>query len=929
MRKVIFLVSCFLLSVAAISQGVLKGKLVIDTIKKQPLSLATITVFKAKDTSIVTYRLSDGEGNFKVPGLPYNLDMRVVITASGYKVYRKEFTLSATQPQLELGILKIDTDTAELDEVLVYAERPPVSIKKDTIEFNASAFKTLPTSVVEDLLRKLPGVEVDPDGNIKVNGRTANRILVDSKDFFGGDPKVATRNLPANLIDKVQVVDDAEQLERNPEINKSELGVVINLKFKKSIKKGWFGKAYAGAGKGSTTHYETGAIINSFRDTLQVSLLGYSNNLNKAGFGVTDLEELGGFKRSNSGGNSGFGIWNDGGISMNGISFGGTDRGLQRSTGGGININHDPNKKLNLNFQYFYGSIVSDYNNIYTAVQFIRDTTLTNIGGSDELAKQFNHKIGLRLGWKIDSVSTLNFRPSFTLRTTNATRDSWSKASSNFDPKMNETNNHTISEGKERNYSHELSYRRSFKKKGRNIFINNNLSIGNNDNQQVNDVSSVFYTGTPSIKELNQLRQRDYNNQRTNTQITYNEPLTKTLRLQLTNNFTYFNEYEQVITNDWDPLTEKYVSFNDSLSNEMKRKGYRNNTALILHRQGKKVTFSPGIQLQSLNIDNSYRKSASVNQGFFYLMPTLNITAGSFNVSYNINVNEPSAADLRPVPDNTNPLYIIYGNKDLKPTKSHGINLNYYKYDRKHLFSWNAYANLNLQEDAIVRNRSVDNRGVQTTRPVNVDGVWTAYGYLSLSKQYKFNKNVQLSVRPGINGNLGETWVIVNNTRSRSQFYQTGYSLTLSLNFKDKIEWNQRYNYGWRKSKYENNIFKPVTAISHNAFSEVVIRMPKNWVWENAIDYRYNPQVAAGISKHVVRWNAGVNYLFLKENKGQLKLSAYDLLKQNRNVYRSLYENSFTDSQSNTLTRYFMLSFTYNIRDFKGGKVGGRNMFYF
>jgi hypothetical protein len=356
---------------------------------------------------------------------------------------------------------------------------------------------------------------------------------------------------------------------------------------------------------------------------------------------------------------------------------------------------------------------------------------------------------------------------------------------------------------------------------------------------------------------------------------------------------------------------------------------FRNLSQLIFHKQIKKMTFSPGVHLLSLGFDNNYRKFASVEQKYFYVLPYFNMNAGSFNAGYNVSVTEPQASDLRPVPDNTNPLYVIYGNKDLRPRKSHNISVNYYKFDRKRLFSWNAYASLNIQDDATVRDRSVDSRGVQTSKPVNVDGVWTSFGNLSVSRQFKFTNNIQLSLRPGMDGNLGQTWVIVNGNKSRSNFYQTGYSLTVSLNYKDKIEWNQRYNYGWRKSTYEKNVFKPVTAITHSAFSEIVIRMPKNWVWENAIDYRYNPQVAAGISKHVVRWNAGVNYLFLKENKGQLKLSVYDLLKQNTNVYRSIYENSFTDSQSNTLTRYFLLSFIYNIRDFKGGKVGGRSMFFF
>ena len=157
-----------------------------------------------------------------------------------------------------------------------------------------------------------------------------------------------------------------------------------------------------------------------------------------------------------------------------------------------------------------------------------------------------------------------------------------------------------------------------------------------------------------------------------------------------------------------------------------------------------------------------------------------------------------------------------------------------------------------------------------------------------------------------------------------------GPSLSLSLNWKDKIELNQRYNFSWRKNKYENSAFHTVKAINHGSFSEVVIRVPSNWVWESSIDYRYNPQVSAGFSKTIVRWNAGINYLFLKEKKGQLKLSVNDLLKQNTNAFRWVSENYIFDSESNALTRYFMLTFTYNIRDFKGGKVGGRqSLFYF
>ncbi len=183
--------------------GNIKGKLQ-DSLNKKALSLATVTVFRAKDTAIVTHRLRDQNGDFKVPSIPLNVQCVVLISFSGYRVYRKEFELTKENPQVDFGVILLVNDPKFLDEVFVQAERPPVSVRKDTIEFNASAFKTLQSALVEDLLKKLPGIDIDPNGNIMVKGKQVNRLLVDGKEFFGGDPKIATKNLPANIEDKVQ-----------------------------------------------------------------------------------------------------------------------------------------------------------------------------------------------------------------------------------------------------------------------------------------------------------------------------------------------------------------------------------------------------------------------------------------------------------------------------------------------------------------------------------------------------------------------------------------------------------------------------------------------------------------------------------------------------------------------------------------------------
>lgn len=254
------------------------------------LGLATVTIYKAKDTSMITYRLTNDKGRFSINGLPLSIPLRLVATHAGYTTIRKEFVLSDTLQSVDFGILETTVLAKDMEEVIVVAERPPVLVRKDTVEFNASSFKTLPNAVVEDLLKKLPGVDVDKDGNIRVNGKQVKKILVDGKSFFGNDPKMATKNLQAESIEKVQVTDDLDELNANSDDNRNNVGKVINLTFKKGYKKGVFGKAYAGGG--TDNRYEVGMIANLFKDTLQLSILGYGNNLNRPGFLVKSPSAL-------------------------------------------------------------------------------------------------------------------------------------------------------------------------------------------------------------------------------------------------------------------------------------------------------------------------------------------------------------------------------------------------------------------------------------------------------------------------------------------------------------------------------------------------------------------------------------------------------------------------------------------------------------
>ncbi|MFT3704253.1 MAG: outer membrane beta-barrel protein [Agriterribacter sp.] len=925
MKRTAFTILCsciFLCAHAQSSKGVITGKLT-DSAGKTPLSLATIAVFHAKDTALITYRLSDPQGVFKVPGLPLDDSCRVIITHAGSATYRKTFLLSSGQFQMDMGTIKLEPDARLMEEVLVVAERPPVMVRRDTIEFNAEAFKTLPSALVEDLLRKLPGVEVDAQGNITVNGRKVNKLYVDGKEFFGSDPQMATKNLPANIIEKIQVTDDKEQMQQNPDLPQGQIGQVINLKLKKSIKKGWFGKAYAGAG--TDNRYETGGIFNLFRDTLQVSILGYTNNLNRPGFGISDISNIGGFSRS---GFNSMMIMNDGGFALNNISFGGTGQGIQRSTGGGINMNNQLGKKVTLNLQYFYGEINSQVAQLNNRQQFFADTTMVTRNSNTEQNTNYTHRIGGFLKWAIDSLSTFEFRPSLTLSTLKGNKDMLFETYSNYNPLLNESNNRQRTNGNGMEFSQFISLNKKFTKKGRSLFASANFTASGNNNAQYNDAENIFYEyQQPSTTFLNQLRDRKLDNTSLSAFANYNEPVNDKLSLQLSENFNYFNNRDNISTFDDNGNNHEYETPNDSLSNGFRRAGIKSTTRASIKFSYKKISVSPGINYQLLQIDNEFQKNPSIPQRFNYILPSLNINIASWNINYAASANEPQVNDLQPVADNTNPLYIQKGNPALKPSVSHFVNINTYKYDMKTNINYNLYFYGMITDNAVIQSRTVDKNGVQVMTPVNADGVWKVETNMNINKQIKFNQHWKFSAGARLWARYNQALVIVNDISSTAKNWNLNPGTNISFNWKDLFEFRQSYGLNWNKSTYKDEVFPNLEVTNQNSSSEFIVRMPKHWVWETSLDYRYNPQVATGIQKNIYRWNAAVNFLFLKDDKGQLKLSVYDILNQNTSVYRTVSENYINDTETTVLKRYVMLTFTYNIRNF-GGKVGGRERLF-
>jgi hypothetical protein len=898
------------------NKGALSGT-VVDSVNTKPIPYATVTVFKASDTTIITYRLTDEKGNFHIPALPLNSKARVVISTMGYAVFRKEFTLMSDKPQLDLGKIKMPTSSVSLNEVLIKAERPPVVIRKDTIEFNASAFKTLPDALVEDLLRKLPGVNVDRNGNIMVNGRSVSKIYVDGKDFFGGDTRIATRNLPANVIDKVQVTNDKDALKRDPYMAEADIPQVINLKMKPGIKKGAFGKIYGGGG--TQEKFETGGIINLFRDTTQISIIGYGNNVSKSGFGYNDVYNSGGFNRS---GWSSYMTTGTGGFAINDISFGGTDQGLQTSAGGGANFNTMFKNKTELNLQYFYGQINSNSQELTNTRQFYSDTTLTSFRSNNQTRATNNHNFGSRIQFKTDSLTEFDVKPNFSFNNNNADLLSVTNSSSNFLAALNKSTNNQQSGGHTFNTSSSLSIDHDFKKKGRNISLFATVDAGNNNSNQYNQANNIFYQPASSTT-LNQLRINVINNLDLRGLIRYAEPLSKTLSFTESATIEYISNTNNIETYSAD-AGNNYTIPVPIVSGNFNRTGWKNNLNTGFRLKLKDFSIQPGLRINSVVIDNVFANAPTVKQRFFNVLPSVSSTYKVFSLYYQMNLREPSVVDLQPIPNNTNPLYIILGNPDLKPALSNYINTSVRKFDTKHSLTYNISINGTITNNATVSSRTVSGTGVQTIRPVNVDGVWEFGNRLSLQKDKKFGTNNQFSLITSNTIGYSRSVVILNSNTSRYNILRLAPAGEFRLNLNDKFEFNQAYSLNYSRSAYQNTTFTDLDITYQDAKSEFIVRPHQNLVFETTLDYRYNSQAVAGLQRSYYKWNAAITYIFLKGRRGQLKLAMNDILDQNVYAYHYVRDNYIQDTQSNTLRRYGMLTFTYNIRNF-GAKVGGRD----
>ena len=892
-------------SQSSVGEISIKG-LCFDSITRKPLALTTISVYNKRDTSLLTYRLSNDKGSFEfiLKGIDKNL-YYIFFNHEGYRP--KRIYLSNTNNSiLNIGLEPI---SKSLGEVVVFSEKLPIQFRKDTIEFNANSFKTLPTALVEDLLKKLPGVDIDRDGNISVNGKAVNRILIDGREFFGNNVKLATRNLPANIIDKINVYPDSEEIDANPLKSKALIGQVINLKFKKEIKAGYFGKLFAGFGDGG--RYELGGLSNHFRDTLQVSIIGFSNNLNKGSFGLSDLRSLGGFDRSGIGSIS----TNNNGISVNGISFGGTGEGIQKASGTGFNLNNIFRNKVTFNLQYFFGNTLNDIKETSIRTQSI-DTSMFSISAKrNDLIKAFSHRIGSTLKFNIDSFTKFDFRPGVTFTEQNNSKESFSK-SEIFNSNLNTSANNSIISSNSIAYRHIINLQRTKNRKKPfgfyQIFNYDKFNSGNNFNV-INDFNI-------KLDSISQNRYRGQESLTLNNQLTWDFIHSAKNRSRLYFQSIYNTGYDNV--NSYD-LLSSYILI-DSLTNRLRRNSLKNNISYIFNKSLGDVAFSLTATISHLSINNFFRSGISLlKQNFINLFPGFGVTYKGLQFDYSVSLSPPAINDLQTAPDFTNPIFIVLGNTALKPTLTHNIYLNAYQGFGSNKYFFNGYFNGNINRDAIVRVRYLDTSGIQYSIPLNVDRTFTFFSLASVNRQIKFSKNIKASFTTGFSLNFTNSYLEINKIGSRYSLFDLSYYLRSNINFKDKFEFSLNVRQDHSNNYFINNYYKNVLVRRLGVNSEVILR-PNNFLtFETNIDFRTFPTGESSRDNLLVI-NPALTMSVDKTQKTFLKFSINDLLNRNRNIFSSTNENIFSFRTINALQRFYMITLSYNIRDFREKKIGGK-----
>jgi len=912
-------ISCLLLmSYVGFAQNLTIQGSLKDSIANRALNSATVSLVYAKDSSLVSFSRTNEAGvfNFKnvAPG-----NYLISVSYVGY-IPKWVPVLTGTEKTVEMGLIYMN-DVNTMSTVTVTARRPPVVINGDSVEFNSENFKTAPNAVVEDLLKKMPGMEVDKAGGITVNGKKVTKVFVNGKEFFTGDPVMATKNLPADAVDKIQVYDRKSDQAMFTGIDDGSEETAINLKLKKDRNKSTFGKLNGGAGTPSV--FDLQGNVNVINNDEQLSAIGGANNTNRQNFSNRNIINFSG----GGGGRPGAG----GGVTVNFSGGSGeTDANAQGiadtySIGGNYsNIFNDKKTEFNANLS------VSDVTRNNISSSFTQNLTPGNafnrISNANSIAGNKQQNFGSTIDHKVNDNFSFRFTPSLGFQqTTNYSEDSTQTYLTNGNL-LNSNTTVSSSASDAVNAASTLLLRKKFAKKGRTISstITQSFNRSNSTGNQFTEQLSYINNKLTNDSVLDQQNTRKGENSSYSANLIYTEPLGKKSLLEFN---TYLSKSIGSSSRrifDRNDATDDYDLLNTRLTNEFNSEYTYSGGGMSYRSNQKKYNFSTGFSLQKAVLDGeNISAKTKISQSFQDILPNATFRYNfsqtkNLNVDYRTSTNQPSITQLQPVLDQSNINRQSIGNPDLKRSYVHNLNIRFFS--SKILAGKSFFSTLNASttNNSIVNYDSVLPNRTILTRPVNVDGAYRINGSVNYGFGIKKLKSrLSFGLNAGLNNNISYANGLLNTIVTKS----TGPSMSYAYIVDDVIDINLTARYSFSQTTNEVNPTLNTNFLTKVFGADMTNYLPLNIVLNQSFNYAINTGRAEGFNTAIPIWNASFSKFFLKNKRAEIKMSAFDLLNKNIGINRNVSQNQIVDRSYNVISQYFMLTFTYSLQ--KSGLGGG------